>query len=474
MVYDYDVLIIGSGPGGYVAAARAAQLGLKSAVIEKAHIGGVCPNWGCIPTKALLKSADIYHSINIAADHGITVGDVSIDIAVLVKRSRKIAEQMSEGVESVLEQNEVDTIWGSAKIVGKGRVMVEAGSREVKPPEGALGPGEYTAKHIIVATGGRPRVRKMIEPDGKFIWSSYEAMIPAEIPKSLLVVGAGAVGVEYATFFQLLGSQVTIVASGPTIVSMEDVEISKHVKKMFESHGMTIRTESKIVNVKKNKIDVTVSIKGKNGKTVEQNFDRIISAVGVCGNIEGIGLEDMEVVTKDEMIVVDGFGRTNVEGIYAIGDVAGGPMLAHKASHEGTVCIESIAGLNPHPMDKLRVPACTFSTPQIASLGMTEVQAKDAGHLIKVGRFQFAGNGKAVAYGEPDGLVKTIFDAETGKLLGAHMVGTEVAEQIQGFVVAMNLETTEQELINSIFPHPTISEAMHESVLDAYGRAIHC
>ncbi len=471
---EYDVLIIGSGPGGYVAAVRAAQLGLRAAVVEKAHIGGVCPNWGCIPTKALLRSADIYHAIKRAEDHGIRVGDVSVDLGVLVKRSRKIADRMSDGVESILDQNGVDTIWGTAKIVEKGRVFVEAGASDVRVPEGALGAGTYSAKHIIVATGARPRVREMIEPDGKFIWSSYEAMIPAAIPKSLLVVGAGAVGVEYATFFQLLGSKVTIVASKPCIVPMEDVEISKHVRKMFENHGMTIRTDSRITSVRKNAEDVTVTIEGRGGKTVEENFDRIISAVGVVGNIEGIGLEEMGVETADGMIVVDGFGRTNIDGIYAIGDVAGGPMLAHKASHEGTVCIEAIAGQHPHAMDKLRIPACTFSTPQIASLGLTEEAAIAAGRKVRVGRFQFAGNGKAVAFGEPEGLVKTVFDAETGKLLGAHMVGTEVAEQIQGFVIAMNLETTERELIDCVFPHPTISETMHESVLDAYERAIHC
>lgn len=474
MSTDYDILVIGSGPGGYVAAVRGAQLGLKVAVVERAHIGGVCPNWGCIPTKALLRSADIYHAIKSASDHGITVGPVSIDVDVLVKRSRKIADQMSAGVEAILDGNSIDTIWGEAKIVAPGKVQVSCGAQDVEMPEGALGPGAYTAKHIIVATGAHPRVRKLIEPDGKFIWSSYEAMIPAEIPKSLLVVGAGAVGVEYATFFQLLGSRVTVVASRPHIVPMEDVEISKHVRKMFEAHGMEIRTESKIVDVQKNADDVTVTIEGRGGKRVAQNFDRIISAVGVCGNIEGIGLEEIGVVTEDELIVVDGFGRTNVEGIYAVGDVAGGPMLAHKASHEGTVCVEAIAGLRPHEMDKLKVPACTFCTPQIASLGMTEQQARDSGREVRVGRFQFAGNGKAVAFGEPEGLVKTIFDADTGKLLGAHMVGAEVAEQIQGFVVAMNLETTEQELINSVFPHPTISETMHESVLDAYERAIHC
>jgi dihydrolipoyl dehydrogenase len=474
MLKKYDVLIIGSGPGGYVAAVRAAQLGLKAAVIEKAHVGGVCPNWGCIPTKALLRSADIYQAIKRAEDHGITVGDVNIDLPALVSRSRGIADQMSDGVESILDQNEVELIWGTAKITGKGRVRVEAGEADVEPPEGALGAGEYAADHIIIATGARPRVRELIEPDGKFVWSSYEAMIPTEIPKSLLVVGAGAIGVEYATFFQLLGSEVTILASRKHIVPMEDVEISKHVRKMFEDHGMTIRTESKIVGVKKNKDDVTVTIEGRRGKVVEQNFERIISAVGVCGNIEGIGLEEMGVATDDGIVVADGFGRTNVDGIYAVGDVAGGAKLAHKASHEGSICIDAIANQHPHPLDKLRVPACTFCSPQIASLGLTEAQARDAGHEIRVGRFQFAGNGKAVAFGEPEGLVKTIFDAKTGKLLGAHMVGSEVAEQIQGFVVAMNLETTEQELINCIFPHPTISETMHESVLDAYDRAIHC
>lgn len=474
MSNEYDILIIGSGPGGYVAAVRAAQLGLKAAVIEKAHIGGVCPNWGCIPTKALLRSADIYHAIQRSEDFGIKVGDVSIDMALLVRRSRNIADQMATGVESLLEQNNIATIWGSAKIVGPGRVLVDAGTAGVQPPEGALGSGEYRAKHIIVATGARPRVRDGIEPDGQFIWSSYEAMIPAEIPKSLLVVGAGAIGVEFATFFQLLGSQVTIVGSKPNILPMEDEEISRHARKRFEQHGMTIRTESKIVGVKKNASDVTVSIQGKNGKTQELNFERIISAVGVRGNIEGIGLEELGVRTEEEMIVVDGFARTNIEGIYAVGDVAGAPMLAHKAAHEGITCVEAIAGLKPHALDKLKVPACTFCTPQVASVGMTEKQARDMGRDLKVGRFHFVGNGKAVAFGESEGLVKTIFDGKTGELLGAHMVGTEVAEQIQGYVIAMNLETTEQELINTIFPHPTISETMHESVLEAYGRAIHC
>lgn len=470
MAPDYDILIIGSGPGGYVAAVRAAQLGLKAAIIEKTHIGGVCPNWGCIPTKALLRSADVFHAISNAANFGMTVGDVSIDMDLLVQRSRGIADQMANGVGYLLKKNKVDTIWGDAKIIGKGQVKVESVS---DAPKHALGQGNYTAKNIIIATGARPRLRAGLEHDGRLIWSSYDAMIPDHIPKSLLIVGAGAIGAEFASFFQLLGSQVTIVGSGPTILPAEDIDISKHVRKRFERQGMTIRTESKVVAVTKGQNNVTATIHSKSRETVTQTFDRVIAAVGVRGNIENLGLEEMGVALDGDVISVDGYAKTNVEGIYAIGDVAGPPMLAHKASHEGVICVEEIAGLSPHPMDKFKIPACTYSTPQVASVGMTEDQARTLGHQVKVGKFNFVGNGKAVALGEPDGMVKTIFDDGSGKLLGAHMVGTEVTEQIQGFVVAMNLETTERELINTIFPHPTLSETMHESVLDAFGRAIH-
>lgn len=470
MAQDYDILIIGSGPGGYVAAIRAAQLGLTAAIIEKTHIGGVCPNWGCIPTKALLRSADIYHAITNAENFGIRVGDITLDTDLLVQRSRSIADQMANGVGFLLKKNKVDTIWGEAKIVGKGRVRVE---HVEDAPTDALGKGDYSAKHIIVATGARPRVRTGMKPDGRLIWSSYDAMVPDRIPKSLLIVGAGAIGAEFASFFQLLGSQVTIVGSQPVILPSEDIEISEHVRKRFEMQGMDIRTESKVVKVRKGQHNVRATIQSKSDKSVTQTFDRVIAAVGSRGNTENLGLEELGVIVDEGMIVVDGYAKTNVDGIYAIGDVAGPPMLAHKASHEGVVCIEAIAGLDPHPMDKLKVPACTYCTPQVASVGMTEIQARDAGRQIKVGRSNFVGNGKAVALGEPDGMVKTIFDEDTGELLGAHMVGTEVTEQIQGFVVAMNLETTEQDLINTVFPHPSISEAMHESVLDAYGRAIH-
>jgi dihydrolipoamide dehydrogenase len=470
MAQTYDVIIIGSGPGGYVAAIRAAQLGLKTAVVEKAHLGGICLNWGCIPTKALLRSADVYHSLLHAKDFGLSAEKVGFDIGAVVKRSRGVAGQLNQGVGFLLKKNKVDVIWGAAKLAGKGKVSVTAADN---PPKGALGPADYVARHIVIATGARPRELPGLGRDEKLVWTYFEAMVPPEMPKSLLVVGSGAIGIEFASFYRTLGAEVTVVEILPQILPVEDHEIAAHAHKRFAKQGIKIHTEAKVTKLDKGKDDVTATIELKGGKTETLRVDRVISAVGVTGNIEGLGLEALGVKTERGIVVADVLGRTNVEGVYAIGDVAGPPMLAHKASHEGVVCVEAIAGKHPHAVDKLKIPGCTYCDPQIASVGLTEAKAREAGHELKIGRFPFIGNGKAIALGEPDGMVKTVFDAKTGQLLGAHMVGAEVTELIQGFVVAMNLETTEQELIDSVFPHPTISETMHESVLDAYGRVIH-
>ncbi len=476
---SYDVIIIGAGPGGYVTAIRAAQLGFKTAIIEREHLGGICLNWGCIPTKALLRSAEIYHQATHAAAYGLKLaGSVEPDTAAIVKRSRGVSAQLNGGVGFLLKKNKVDVIWGEATIAKAGEVTVtETKKAIVQPqnpvPKGTQGPGTYQAKHIIIATGARPRVLPGIEPDGERIWTYFEAMIPDDMPKSMIVMGSGAIGMEFASFYQTLGCDVTVVELMPQILPVEDAEISALAHKAFEKQGMTLLTGAKVDKVEKTANAVRASITTSDGKTSTLEAERLISAVGVQGNIEGLGLETLGVKTDRGCVVTDGLGRTNVPGIYAIGDVAGPPMLAHKAEHEGVICVETIHGLETHAMDKNQIPGCTYCHPQIASVGLTEAKAKEAGHDIKVGRFPFMGNGKAIALGEPEGLVKTIFDAKTGQLLGAHMIGAEVTELIQGYVVAMQLETTEEDLMHTVFPHPTLSEMMHESVLDAYGRVIH-
>jgi dihydrolipoamide dehydrogenase len=476
---SYDIIVIGGGPGGYVAAIRAAQLGFKTAVVEREHLGGICLNWGCIPTKALLRSAEIYHYATHAKDYGLTLnGTMSVDMGAVVKRSRGVSAQLNGGIGFLMKKNKIDVIWGEAKIARAGEVVVSAPSKpavqpQVPPPKGTLGPGTYAAKHIIVATGARPRVLPGIEPDGKLIWTYFEAMKPEAMPKSLIVMGSGAIGIEFASFYRTMGAEVTVVEVLPQVMPVEDAEISAHARKRFEKQGMTILTSTKVTKVEKGANAVTATVEDEKGAKRTITAERMISAVGVVGNVEGLGLEALGVTMERGTVKTDGLGRTNVAGIYAIGDVAGPPMLAHKAEHEGVICVETIKGLHTHAMDKAMIPGCTYCHPQVASVGLTEAKAKDAGYTVKVGRFPFMGNGKAIALGEPEGLVKTIFDAKTGKLLGAHMVGAEVTELIQGFVVAMNCETTEEELIHTVFPHPTLSEMMHESVLDAYGRVVH-
>jgi dihydrolipoamide dehydrogenase len=475
---SYDVIIIGSGPGGYVAAIRAAQLGLKTAIVEREHLAGICSNWGCIPTKALLRTAEIYHYAEHAKSYGLKLeGSVSPDLKAIVDRSRGIAQRMNNGVGFLMKKNKVDVIWGEAKLTKPGEIIVSKTAKKPMEPMGpvpknTLGEGTYTAKHIIVATGARPRALPGIEPDGKLIWTYFEAMVPQQMPKSLLVMGSGAIGIEFASFYRTMGVDVTVVELLSQVMPVEDAEISALAKKQFDKQGMKILLDAKVTKVEKSADSVTAHVETKDGKTQKITADRLISAVGVQANIENIGLEALGVKTERGVIVIDGYCRTNVPGIYAIGDVAGPPMLAHKAEHEGVVCVEKIAGLNVHPMDKLKIPGCTYCNPQVASVGLTEAKAKEAGYDVRVGRFPFVANGKAVALGEDQGLVKTVFDKKTGQLLGAHMVGAEVTELIQGFVVAMNLETTEEELMHTIFPHPTLSEMMKESVLDAYGRAL--
>jgi dihydrolipoamide dehydrogenase len=467
---SFDVIIIGAGPGGYVTAIRAAQLGFKTAVVEKAYFGGICNNWGCIPTKALLRSAEVFHLMQHAKDYGLAAEKISFDLQAVVQRSRGVVKRLNDGVGYLFKKNKVTVIWGEATLDGPGKLNVKKSS--VEAPKGALGEGTYQAKHIIVATGARPRVLPGLEPDKKLVWTYFEAMVPDKMPKSLLVVGSGAIGIEFASFFRTMGAEVTVVEVLPQILPVEDAEISKFAHKAFEKQGIKILTNTKVTKLEKKSDSVVATLDDGKGKPQTIEVDRVISAVGVVGNIENLGLEKLGIKTDRGVIAIDGFCKTNVPGIYAIGDVAGPPMLAHKAEHEGVICVEAIKGLHPHAMDKNLIPGCTYCNPQVASVGLTEAKAKEGGREIRVGRFPFVGNGKAIALGEDQGLVKVIFDKKTGQLLGAHMVGAEVTELIQGYVVAMNLETTEEELMHTIFPHPTLSEMMKEAVLDAYGRVL--
>jgi dihydrolipoamide dehydrogenase len=467
----YDVIVIGAGPAGYVTAIRSAQLGFKTAIVEAKHLGGICLNWGCIPTKALLRSAEIYQFMKHASAYGLSVENPSFDLEAIVKRSRGVSGQLNTGVGFLLKKNKVDVIWGKALLTTPGALTVTPS--DAPAPKGALGAGDYRAPHIILATGAKPRVVPGLEPDGKLVWTYFDALAPKIVPKSMLVVGSGAIGIEFATFYNALGVDVTVVEVMDRVLPVEDAEISAFAQKSFAKSGLKIHTETKVVALERHSDSVTATLEDKNGVRRQIIVDRVISAVGVVGNVENLGLERMGVKTERGCVVADPFGRSSVPGIYAVGDVAGPPMLAHKGEHEGIICVEAIADKHPHPMDKTKIPACTYSQPQVASVGYSEAKAKAAGFQIKVGRFPFMGNGKAIAMGEPEGLIKVIFDKKTGRLLGAHMIGADVTELIQGYVVAMNLETTEEDLIHTVFPHPTLSEMMHEAVLDSEGRAIH-
>lgn len=469
MAEQYDLIIIGSGPGGYVAAIRASQLGLKTAIVERGALGGVCLNWGCIPTKALLRTAEVYHQMKNAKAYGLKADNVSFDLEAVVKRSRQIAGQLSGGVKHLMKKNKITVIEGEGRIAKGGA----APKVIVKGKDGK--DTTYEPKNVLLATGARARTVPKIglEPDGKYIWTAKEAMVPDAMPKKLLVIGSGAIGIEFASFYNALGADVTVVEMLERILPVEDEEISGMARKSFEKQGMKILTSAAVEGVKPGKSDIKATIKTKDGKTEEQTFDRIVLAIGIVGNVEGLGLEELGVKTDGSHVVVDGFGQTNVKGLYAIGDLTGAPWLAHKASHEGVVCVEKIAGKNPHAFETWNIPGCTYCHPQVASVGMTEAKAKEAGHKVKVGKFPFIGNGKAIALGEPEGVIKTIFDEKTGELLGAHMIGAEVTELIQGYVVARQGELTEGELMETVFPHPTLSEMMHESVLAAYDRVIH-
>jgi dihydrolipoamide dehydrogenase len=460
---NFDVIIVGGGPGGYVAAIRAAQLKMKVAVVESKHLGGICLNWGCIPTKALLRSSEINHLLHDMDQFGFSADNIKFDVQKIVKRSRAVAKQLSSGVTHLLKKNKIMVFDGVGKLAGKGKLTVSKDDKVT---------ATLTAKNIVLATGARPRQIPGIEVDGKLIWSYFEAMVPEKMPKTLLVIGSGAIGIEFASFYQNMGAQVTVVEMLDRIVPVEDAEISAFAQKAFEKQGMKFLTSATVKGVKKAADSVTVTVEA-GGKSQDIIVDRVITAVGIVGNTENLGLESTKAKVERTHVVVDGYGQTGEPGLYAIGDLAGPPWLAHKASHEGVICIEHIAGLHPHPMETSNIPGCTYCRPQIASVGMTEQKARDAGFEVKVGKFPFIGNGKAIAMGEPEGFVKTIFNAKTGEMLGAHMIGAEVTEMIQGFAIARTLETTEAELMHTVFPHPTVSESMHESVLDAYGQVIH-
>ncbi|MDB5416496.1 MAG: lpdA [Rubritepida sp.] len=464
MADNYDLVVVGSGPGGYVAAIRASQLKMKVAIVERESLGGVCLNWGCIPAKALLRSSEIFHIMNSLDHYGLAADNIRFDLAKVVKRSRGVAAQLSGGVKFLMKKNNITVIDGFAKLAGGGgKISVEKDGKPV---------ADLVAKNIILATGARARVLPGMEPDGKLIWTYKEALVPDTVPKRLIVIGSGAIGAEFASFFRDLGSEVTIIEALDRMLPVEDAEVSAFVKKSFEKQGMKVLVGASVKSVKKGASTVTATVE-VDGKIQEFEAERLILAVGIVGNVEGIGLEGTKIKVERTHIVVDGFGRTGEPNVFAIGDIAGAPWLAHKASHEAITCVEFIAGLDPHPFDISNIPACTYCRPQVAAVGLTEAKAKELGYEVKVGRFPFIGNGKAIALGDTEGFTKTVFDAKTGALLGAHMVGPEVTEMIQGYTIARTLETTEAELMHTVFPHPTVSETMHESVLDAYGRVIH-
>jgi dihydrolipoamide dehydrogenase len=464
MAEIYDVVVVGGGPGGYVCAIRAAQLGLKTAVVERDRLGGICLNWGCIPTKALLRSAEVWHTLGRLAEFGISAENAKFDFAKIVERSRKVAQQLSNGVAFLMKKHKIAVLAGEAKLLGKGKVAVTKDGQTQ----------EVSAKHIVLATGARPRVLPGLEPDGKLIWTSREALQPDICPKSLLVVGSGAIGIEFASFFSTLGSKVTVVEVLDRVLPVEDEEISAFAHKAFVKQGMTIKVATTVEKLEKGENGVTATLKAKDGKTETVTAERVILAVGIVGNVENLGLETAGVKVDRTHVVVNQWGETGVPGLWAIGDLVGPPWLAHKAMHEGVIVAEKIAGVKGvHPLDASKVPGCTYCRPQVASIGLSEAKAKAGGRKVKVGHFPFIGNGKAIALGEPEGMIKTVFDAETGELLGAHMIGAEVTELIQGYGVARTLEGTEADLATVIFPHPTLSEMMHEAVLDADKKALH-
>jgi dihydrolipoamide dehydrogenase len=461
---SFDIAVLGGGPGGYVAAIRAAQLGFKTALIEREHLGGICLNWGCIPTKALLRASEIHHLLHRLDEFGFSASDIRYDTKKLVARSRAVAKQLSNGVGYLLKKNRVSVFDGEGRLAGSGKLAVTKGGKPV---------ADLQAPHIILATGARARSLPGLEPDGKLVWTYKEAMVPPALPKSLLVVGSGAIGVEFASFYHDMGAEVTVVEVLDRVLPVEDEEISAFARKAFEKQGIKIHTGARVAELARREDGVTAQIEA-GGKRFSVDAERVVLAIGIVGNVENIGLEATRVAVDKTHVVVDEWQRAGEPGIYAIGDLVGPPWLAHKAMHEGVVCVERIAGLNTvHPLDTNNVPACTFCRPQVASVGLTEKAAREQGHSVKVGHFPYVGNGKAVALGDTEGMVKTVFDAETGELLGAHMIGAEVTELIQGYAIAKGLETTEIELMRTIFPHPTLSETMHEAVLDAYGRAIH-
>lgn len=471
MADTYDLIVLGSGPGGYVAAIRASQLGLKTAIVERENLGGICLNWGCIPTKALLRSAEIFHYMQHAKDYGLAAEKISADLDAVVKRSRGVAKQLNQGIGHLMKKNKVAVHMGEGKLTAKGKLSVT--DKDGKATE-------LSAKHIIVATGARARDLPGTPADGKRVWTYRHAMTPAEMPSKLLVIGSGAIGIEFASFYNDMGAEVTVVEMMDRIVPVEDADVSAFLEKSLTKQGMRILTKAGVSDLKPGADGVSVKLKDKAGKETAETFSHVIVAIGIVPNTQGIGLDALKVETDDRgFLKTDPMCRTNVDGIWAIGDITAPPWLAHKASHEGVIAAEAIAqalgnkDVHPHAMDVRNIPGCTYCHPQVASVGLTEAKAKEAGYEIKAGSFPFIGNGKAIALGEAEGFIKTVFDAKTGELLGAHMVGAEVTELIQGYTVGKTLETTEAELMQTVFPHPTLSEMMHESVLAAYGRALH-